>query len=76
MFHGHFVSRRDGLNPSFRHPHARRATRQPPGRRLRSEPLEERQMLSLGDHLLSLSTGGALVPRPAIGRSPWTATSW
>ena len=52
------------LNPSFRHPHARRATRQPPGSELRLEPLKSRQMLSLGEtHLLwPLKQGGAPGP--------------
>ena len=44
MFRGHFVSRRDGPNHDYRHPHAR----QPPVRRLRIESLEDRAMLSIG----------------------------
>ena len=61
MFHGRFVSRRDGLNHDFRHPHARRANRQSPGRRLRLEPLEERQMLSFGNVLQTLPGIGVSV---------------
>ena len=47
MFRGRFFTRREESDHSVRRPTARRANRQPPGRLLRLEPLEDRRMLSL-----------------------------
>ncbi len=69
MFRGLFPARSERADRSARPSRARRAKSPPPGRLLRLEPLEERQMLSLGDLLQTLNSPTA--PPQASSNFGW-----
>ncbi len=82
MFHSHFFTRRNRSEHAPRRLATRRTKSPPFGRSLRLEPLEERQMLSLGsvppvlaDSAVALQVGQQVVCTAAAGAvTPQTTT--